>query len=661
MSRITLAPLPALRDILKSIFTKPLSDKDLSEPWKLMESDLPYWFSRSAYAMLAIAKWYELYTGKESPTIWIPDYFCNGPLHLLRESNCKLHFYPITDKLIPDWESCRDQALTTKPDIFFLVHYFGYRSDGLFARKFANECNSILVEDAAHVLIPDMDIGSYGEFVFYSPHKLLAIPDGSVLIQRSKTKVLRALSDNNPEKVMRQTLAKMAQESPPALLWLFKRTLQKFLPDFLWIKKFKEEHSPNTAHVPNLLAPFQSKLSRRLLTIQLPYLDKHILARKTNEAIISAFYNQSESKILSQAGNYIPYMSGIKCKTSLETEEKLRFLQSNRSPVMKWPDLPPEVLNKSDDHTLAIELQKSLFFFPVHQSLNVSAIKKVGSLIGKNRNLRLNNDNYKLEWLKENEKDWQKYEDMVRKSNILQSWAYGKAKEKSEGWIVKRGVIKYKGNAIAIFQALEKSWFFIRAVRVNRGPLLINGNDDFETKYNIYRLLRKTWKLWKGRILFIAPELEETPENIGVLKLLNFREKLSKPWQSALIDLSSSESELRKKLNGKWRNQLKKSEQAGLKVIIDQSNNSFSWLLHRYTQMMKEKLFEGPSVELLSNLYDFNQNNFYVFQALFNGEAVAEYLLCVMVTLASTKLVGIVMMEEDCIQIIYYFGMLFWR
>ena len=43
--------------------------------------------------------------------------------------------------------------------------------------------------------------------------------------------------------------------------------------------------------------------------------------------------------------------------------------------------------------------------------------------------------------------------------------------------------------------------------------------------------------------------------------------------------------------------------------------------------MMKEKSFKGPSVKLLSNLYDFNQNNCYVFQALFDGEAVAGILI----------------------------------
>ena len=143
MSKITLAPLPRLRDILKSIFNKPLSRRDLSEPWKLMESDISYWF------LVLLMRCWQLLNGMSY--IRIRNHLLSGfptifamPLQLLRESSFKLHFYPITDELIPDWESCQDQAATIKPDIFFLVHYFGYPSDGHYARKFSNQYNSIL-------------------------------------------------------------------------------------------------------------------------------------------------------------------------------------------------------------------------------------------------------------------------------------------------------------------------------------------------------------------------------------------------------------------------------------------------------------------------------------------------------------------------------------
>ena len=602
MSKMTLAPLPELRVIIKSIFTKPLSNKDLSKSWQLNNTDIPHWFSRSAFAMLAIAKWYELYTKKKSTTIWIPDYFCNAPLQLLRESNFKLHFYPITDGLLPNWESCRDQALTIKPDIFFLTHYFGYPSDGKNARKFCDEYNCILVEDAAHVLIPQQDIGLHGEFVFYSPHKLLAIPDGAVLIQRPKTKVLRELSDNNPEEVMKQILAAMPQESPSILLWLLKRTLQKFLPDFLWLKKLKREHIAVMPHGSMSFKPMQSKLSRRLLTIQIPYINKYVLARKTNQAIISSFYNPDEEEALFQIGNYIPYISGIRCKTNFHIEKKIRLFKRKSSSVMRWPDLPPEVLSGSDNHTLAIELKNNLFFFPVHQSLNISAIKRVGSLIGNKNPGEFNNEDYKLEWFKGSKKDWRKYIEIMVKSNLLQSWAYGKAKEESKGWRVRRGVIRHNGNIKAIFQALEKSWLFFGVIRINRGPMLINGKDDFETKYNVYKILKKTWRFWKGRILLIAPELDDTPENRAILQLAGYRKREKMHWQSSWMDLNKSKEELRKQLSKNWRKNLGRSEKNKLTIEINDNNETFEWILKLYKEMQVKKKFSGIPCELLIEL-----------------------------------------------------------
>ena len=111
----------------------------------------------------------------------------------------------------------------------------------------------------------------------------------------------------------------------------------------------------------------------------------------------------------------------------------------------------------------------------------------MSTLLDNKESIELNNDEYKLEWFNESEEDWEKYIGMVVKSNISQSWGYGKAKEKSESWRVRRGLIKHNSNVIAIFQALEKSLFSFKIIRINRGPLLINGNNNFEIKYNIYK------------------------------------------------------------------------------------------------------------------------------------------------------------------------------
>jgi len=190
----------------------------------------------------------------------------------------------------------------------------------------------------------------------------------------------------------------------------------------------------------------------------------------------------------------------------------------------------------------------------------------------------------------------------VVKSNLLQSWAYGKAKEESEGWRVKRGVIRRNGNIIAIFQALEKSWFFLGVIRINRGPMLINGNDDFETKYNVYKILRKTWRLSKGRILLVAPALYDTPENRAILQLVGFRKRDKIHWQSSWMNLNKSKEELRKQLSKNWRRNLSRAEKNELTIESDNKNETFSWILKLYKEMQVKKKFSGVPCELLIEL-----------------------------------------------------------
>ena len=198
MFNTTLAPLPSWREICKAIFIRKPEDKIIANPWLSRPSDIPYWFSRSSVSIYIIVSWWIKYTDKKKPIIWIPDYFCNESLIWLRgKIDCTFHFYKINADFVPDWNHCNDSVTYNKPDIFILVHYFGSPSDGELARQFCNKYHCVLVEDGAHVLIPYKGIGSFGEFTFYSPHKLIAIPDGSVLIHRPKTKVQGIISNKD--------------------------------------------------------------------------------------------------------------------------------------------------------------------------------------------------------------------------------------------------------------------------------------------------------------------------------------------------------------------------------------------------------------------------------------------------------------------------------
>ncbi len=56
-------------------------------------------------------------------------------------------------------------------------------------------------------------------------------------------------------------------------------------------------------------------------------------------------------------------------------------------PAASWPDLPPEVLQKHDEHKTAVWLQEHILLLPVHQDLSKKQVEfmafKVGEIFGK--------------------------------------------------------------------------------------------------------------------------------------------------------------------------------------------------------------------------------------------------------------------------------------
>ena len=105
-----------------------------------------------------------------------PIIFGNQSTEPLRSMKATICFYPVADILQPDWEKCREMLKTKPPNFFTLVHYFGRVGDAGSARKFCDEAGALLIEDAAHVLKPEGEIGFFGDFTIYSPYKFLLYP-----------------------------------------------------------------------------------------------------------------------------------------------------------------------------------------------------------------------------------------------------------------------------------------------------------------------------------------------------------------------------------------------------------------------------------------------------------------------------------------------------
>ena len=181
---LTTATLPIWPQLMRAVVRRPPPDHVLAAHWQ-DRSSVAGWLSRSSWSLALIAIWRKIHAPTSSVSVWLPDYFCNSSLAALRKTGSRLVFYPVTLDRAPDMAACR--ALAERkgaPDVFVLVHYFGQAAPATAAQEFCARQRAWLIEDAVHALRPVRGIGASGDFVLYSPHKHLPIPDGAVLVVR---------------------------------------------------------------------------------------------------------------------------------------------------------------------------------------------------------------------------------------------------------------------------------------------------------------------------------------------------------------------------------------------------------------------------------------------------------------------------------------------
>jgi hypothetical protein len=182
-SVVSPVPIPDLAGLAAFFFAGTRDDDGLARPWRQGEAGF-VWYSRGAFALEALAAWWTRSRAGRAPSLWLPDYFCDQATGPARQAGARLVFYPLTESLEPSWEAAERLAAGTAPDLFVLVHFFGRAADAARARAFCRRFGALLVEDAAHVMLPVPPIGAAGDFVLYSPYKTLPVPDGGLLAVR---------------------------------------------------------------------------------------------------------------------------------------------------------------------------------------------------------------------------------------------------------------------------------------------------------------------------------------------------------------------------------------------------------------------------------------------------------------------------------------------
>lgn len=366
---LTYSPLPKLRHFM-SMFEKPLCDHKLSSPWCEF-NDNYRWYSCSAHSLFALALLKSRSISAEQIIIWVPDFFCNSSLEPVKKLNVNIVFYPINKNFEPDYDWCYKNHVFHKLDIFLLVHYFGIPVKSAEAKKFCENRNAWLVEDAAHCFLPVKGIGESGDFVLYSPHKHIAIMDGALLV----------IKKSGQEKLDNLGLTFERNGSPYPnkariffiAIWILKRFTQvlglrrKNKNCLFWPEVEMNKASFNHTQM--------SKISKIFLTHQLNDLNKFAKKRKfhyklwKNQLLTKSFKNLDQIQ-----NDIVPYFAPFELNNETEIEDLYKRLIHAGVPVSTWPDLPKEVISNPAKHSNALHFRMSRIYIQVHQSLNSKKI-----------------------------------------------------------------------------------------------------------------------------------------------------------------------------------------------------------------------------------------------------------------------------------------------
>lgn len=369
---IPVTTLPNISHLISSIFAQQSS----GNLWCLPEQKSIF-FHRSAQGISEVVKALLLLRKKTTGIVFLPDYFCNQALIPLRLQSVQLVFYPVTENLNPDWPLIDDLVLQFgNPDIFILVHYFGFSGEITKALQFCQRVGAELLEDGAHVLKPFGEIGKHSWAAVFSPYKLLPVPKIGILIVSEKTRIVR------------EKHGKKECFDADIYRWIAKRLMQSFLtslktpwrygkviPFELDAEATFEEDLPISTWVLQMLKILESQLEYYKAMRRECYkiIEEQILA--INSDVVSPLFSSLPDGVC-------PYLFPIHIR-----EDKIRhvYYSLNRIgvPAQSWPDLPPEVKENPFQHKTAIKLRGSILTLPVHQSLTKDQVESMASNLRK--------------------------------------------------------------------------------------------------------------------------------------------------------------------------------------------------------------------------------------------------------------------------------------
>ncbi len=590
---------------------------------------------RSSWSLALIAIWRQKLRPDKIPIVWFPSYFCSDSMRPIKLLDIKIYFYPVKLDGQPNFEACRLAGKLSSPDIFILTHYWGEPKEAAVAAEFCKQHDCWLVEDCAHAMFRSKGLGEFGDFVLYSPHKHLPMPNGALLV------IKKAGCSNIPTNFISKTIgdvstwvgelesvSKQAKTSASLsflsdLMWLVKRSITSF-------GAFPPRHPEFTAG---------EESSNRLPPASITFLSILIL-RSIHHLLPSfGFLKQSQallvSKILCQSifddkiqlplndkdlQKHVPYHLTLRCNpaSQLKLIGKFHELQI---PAIRWPELPEKGQTPKSNFEQALEINNHSIFLPL-QAGNDSR-KFLCLKLGRNDTWKTTKID--LCWDSISESAWMDFYSDASNSNISQEWAYGVARSQMRASSIRRGAFFSNGRLIGLVQCFLVSYLGVKVHRISMGPIFRDGL-SFDEIRSCYWQLSKLGNWRKGSMLSIAPWLEQKGKNLELLADCGFKQALKTGWQSKICTTYASLDESKRQLDVKWRGHLNKAKKSAIDVLITNDEVDFFWLVKQEFQAQEVKGYAGIHERLSTQYYKSSKqkNDFVILVARANEERVAS-------------------------------------
>ncbi len=362
-------PLPKIRHLLQALAATPFT----GDQWVgSRDGYTARVYRRGSHALAAGVEAVRKASKAPAVTVWVPGYFCDDVLDPVRRLPTAVRFYPIWEDLTPDWATLEEWvAREPGPQVFILVHYFGFPNATREAKAFCDRHGMVLFEDAAHVFPLRAGIG-VGYLMLMSPHKLLSVPSGGVLV--APKELAAFLHAPCGSMVSVQTLDWISRRLMQRLLvrlhipWHFLRGYQATCTDPALKRPYSGDHEGGC-----------DSYTLRLLTVMARHVEDVVQRRRWNYACLlswTAGLVEIQPLFPRIQDGVSPYAFPL--LVTRGCEEVVKKLQARGVPASRWPDLPPEVVASERDHKVTLQTYKQLLLLPVHQGLTPKQIDMVG-------------------------------------------------------------------------------------------------------------------------------------------------------------------------------------------------------------------------------------------------------------------------------------------